>query len=138
MKLDKYIKQEISIIKLDLPIAHSKESLLYWILYSLGIVNKRDKKGIKAKILVTLMTHKKEMSADDLKYLCKESRTTILFHLKDLIKKGLVIKENGKYRISENNYKQLILRIRNELNEILANMETIAKELDSLIEKEEI
>lgn len=136
MKLEKYIKREISIVKLDLPISHSKESLLYWILYSLGIVSKRDKKGIKAKILVTLMTHKKEMSADDLKYLCKESRTTILFHLKDLLKKGLVVKENGKYRIAEKNYKELILKVKHELNEILANMETIAKELDSIIEKE--
>ncbi|MEM4500367.1 MAG: helix-turn-helix domain-containing protein [Candidatus Woesearchaeota archaeon] len=130
--LEKHIKRELSFIDLDLPKTFNRETLLSYLLFSLGIVTKRDKKGIKAKILVTLLMHKKPLSADELQYLCKESRTTVLFHLKELMKRGLIEKRISKYMIREPNLGKLIKKLREDTNLILDKLESVAKKLDEI------
>ncbi|MEM2115605.1 MAG: winged helix-turn-helix domain-containing protein [Candidatus Woesearchaeota archaeon] len=130
--LEKHIKRELSFIDLDLPKTFNRETLLSYLLFSLGIVTKRDKKGIKAKILVTLLMHKKPLSADELQYLCKESRTTVLFHLKELMKRGLIEKRISKYIIREPNLGKLIKKLREDTNLILDKLESVAKKLDEI------
>ncbi len=120
-------EREFVIKKLNLPISTDNQTLIYWILYSLGVITERDKKGLKAKLFLKLLEVGEALNAETLAELCKINRTTAIFHLKELQKKGLVRYEKNKYFVPAKKLSKIVSNLKNEILETLETIESITK-----------
>lgn len=130
------IERKITIIK-----ARKKSNLnineeLLWLGNSLGLFQKRDKDKSCYRIFLELIKNKGGVSSDELAYKLGLTRATIIHHLKNLIKAGIVIEESNKYYLRVDNLKGLVEELRRDINNILDDIEKIASHIDEVLSKE--
>ena len=106
---------------------------LQWLGSSLGLFNLRDKDSSCFRVFITLVKKSKRdetLSSDDIAEQLHLSRGTVVHHLTKLMNSGIVVREKEGYLLRENTLRQVIQDMRQEMERMFAEMETVAKEID--------
>ncbi|HDQ06506.1 MAG TPA: winged helix-turn-helix transcriptional regulator [Candidatus Bathyarchaeota archaeon] len=107
-----------------------------WICRSLGFLESRDKKRTAHKIFRTIVEaarHNRGLSSDELAEKLSLSRGAMVHHLNKLIKGGLVIYHEGRYKLRERNLKTTIEEINRDISRIFDNLYNVAESVDDTL-----
>ena len=122
--------------KLRHPTQMTLESDLQWVCHSLGFMGKRDLDNTAYKILRALMRsakNKKGMTSEELTEKVKPTIGSVIYHLKKLMKAGLVVKFGSTYELRMESLVSTIDEIKKEINITLADIMKVAKDIDNKI-----
>ncbi len=99
---------------------------------SLGLFNLRDKDKSCFRIFIILLKNLKQdgMTSDELALKTKLTRGTVVHHLNKLMDSGIVINHRNQYILNVDNIHGLVKRIRKNINNTLADLDEVAKQLD--------
>ena len=107
-----------------------------WICNSLGFVTPRDQDKTAFGILKALIKCTKErkgMTSEELAQIVKPTIGSVIYHLKRLMKAGLVVKLDSAYELRMNSLLTTIEEIEKEISAALGNVKKIAGEIDDKI-----
>ena len=127
------IYQRIVLNRLQLPENWNVNQQLQWFGTSLGLFGIRDRDKSCFRLFIELIKaamERKMFSSDELSERLSLSRGTVVHHLNKLLDSGLVISRKNKYTLSTGSLFELVNKIKNDANEILNELEQVAKELD--------
>jgi DNA-binding MarR family transcriptional regulator len=128
-----YSFRKITIIKHNKPERKNLNQDLQWFSNSLGLFGERDKERSCFRIFIEIVKgarRKIHYTSDELALKTNLTRGTVVHHLNKLIEKGLIIFNNGRYILRVNNLEDLTKEIRKEMNTVLEELQSMAKELD--------
>lgn len=109
------------------------EKDLEWLCKSLGFLEPRDKKKTAFKILKLLLEAAREnrgLTSDELAAKLSLTRGTMVHHLNKMIRSGLVIYHEGKYKLRGRSLKTTIEEAHRDINRIFENLYKIAESID--------
>ena len=115
-----------------IPKSNTNEEL-HWISQALGLFNERDKEKSCHRIFVELIKAKKDsklINSQDLADRSHLSRATVLHHLDKLIESNIVMEREHEFELIDSNLNSIILRLKNEMNDFMEEMEKVSKKLD--------
>ena len=107
-----------------------------WLCNSLGFMTPRDQDETAFKILNALIkSAKKEkgMTSEELTEVVKPTIGSVIYHLKKLIKAGLVVKLESKYELRMNSLLTTINEIQKNINGALEDIKKVAGDIDNKI-----
>jgi predicted transcriptional regulator len=130
------IERKITLIKARKKAELNINEELLWLGNSLGLFQKRDKDKSCYRIFLELIKNKTGISSDELAYKLGLTRATIIHHLKNLIKAGIVVEESNRYYLRVDTLKGLIEELRRDVDNILDDLEKIASHVDEFLSKE--
>ncbi len=99
----------------------------------MGFVGKRDKNETAFQILSQLVKSAKEesgLTAEQLTQLVTPTIGSVIYHLKRLIKAGLVIKNGSRYELRMRTFQGTIQEIRKEVDLLLDDVTEVARGID--------
>lgn len=106
---------------------------LHWISQALGLFNERDKEKSCHRIFIELIKAKKEnklLNSQDLADKSHLSRATVLHHLDKLVDSNIAFEKNHEFELIDSNISSMIIRLKEEMNQFLNEMEEISRKLD--------
>ena len=112
---------------------HDTNEGLCWISQSLGLFNERDKEKSCHRIFIELIKARKEdkqLGSQELANKSHLSRATVLHHIEKLVESNIVRENENKFELVDQNLNSIIIRLRNEMNEYMEEMEKLSKKLD--------
>jgi len=130
------ILQQFTVRKLKEPIEKQLDNDIEWVCNSLGFVNPRDQDKTAFKILKALIKSSKEdkgMSSEELTQVVEPTIGSVIYHLKKLMKAGLVVKLEGKYELKMNSLLTTIDGIRKDVDMTLEDIKKVAEDIDNKI-----
>ena len=133
--MTKVIRQYV-VRKLKEPTEKSVDRDIEWVCDSLGFINPRDQDKTAFKILKALVKASKKgtgMTSEELTAIVKPTIGSVIYHLKKLIKSGLVVKLESKYELRMNSLLMTIEEINKDINSTLDYIKHISKEIDDKI-----
>ena len=133
--MERILKQFI-IKKLKEPPPKKAEDDIEWICQSFGFVSARDQDKTAFKILKALIeAAKKEkgLTSEELAQKVEPTIGSVIYHLKKLMKAGLVVKIDSTYELRMNCLVSTIEEIEKEILISLENIKKIAKDVDGNI-----
>ncbi|MGB9749025.1 MAG: helix-turn-helix domain-containing protein [Candidatus Woesearchaeota archaeon] len=130
------IERKITIIKARKKADLNINEELLWIGNSLGLFQKRDKDKSCYRIFLELIKNKRGVSSDELAYKLGLTRATIIHHLKNLMKAGIVVEESNKYFLRVDTLKGVVEELKRDIENILDDIEKIASHVDEVLSKE--
>jgi predicted transcriptional regulator len=127
---------QFTVKKLREPVEKQLDEDIEWVCNSLGFLTLRDQDKTASRILNALI-----QSAGDGKGLTSEELTqrveptigSVIYHLKKLMKAGLVVKLNSTYELRMNSFFKTIDEIEREIVSILRDIKKIARDIDSTV-----
>jgi len=131
----KVIRQYI-VRKLKEPTEKNIDRDIEWICNSLGFITPRDQDKTAFKILKALIKAAKNstgMTSEELTAIVKPTIGSVIYHLKRLIKAGLVVKLESKYELRMGSLLTTIDEINKDINSALDYIKKISKEIDDKI-----
>ncbi|MBI5884785.1 MarR family transcriptional regulator [archaeon] len=130
---------EITIRKLDRPLASDFDQEFAFFCRTLGFFEPIDKEKIASKIFkeIILATEQgRGISSNDLSQKLLMSRGAITNHLNNLLAAGLVLKEGRVYKARCQSVQLLVDELQSDLERIFFEMRKIARDLDKEFWKE--
>jgi len=130
------ILQQFTVRKLKEPIEKQLDNDIEWVCNSLGFVNPRDQDKTAFKILKALIKSSKEgkgMTSEELTQVVEPTIGSVIYHLKKLMKAGLVVKLEGKYELKMNSLLTTIDGIRKDVDMTLEDIKKVAEDIDNKI-----
>ena len=124
---------KITIIRHRRPSKSSLNEQLQWLGSSLGLFGLRDRDKSCFRIFVELIKAtkaKKPVTSDELAFGLNLSRGTVIHHINNLIKSGLVIHEGNKYMLRVENLTTLIEEVEKDIERTCHDLKQIAKNID--------
>ena len=107
-----------------------------WVCNSLGFVTPRDHDKTAFKILKALIKSAKEgkgMTSEELTQVVEPTIGSVIYHLKKLMKAGLVVKLDGNYELRMNSLLTTIDEIQKDINMSLKDIKKVAEDIDNKI-----
>lgn len=107
-----------------------------WVCSSLGFITSRDQDKTAFKILKALVKSTKQgkgMTSEELAKVVEPTIGSVIYHLKRLMKAGLVVKPESAYELRMNSLLTTIEEVEKEINLTLGNIKQIAKDIDNKI-----
>jgi len=104
-----------------------------WICKSFGFLESRDKEKTAARIFRELLEatkNRKGLSSDELAERLKLSRGTMVHHLNKLMKSGLVIHHQGRYKLRAFSLQRTIEEVKRDIIRVFENISQVAKSID--------
>lgn len=126
--------RSFTIKKLRKPNAALRDKNLRWVCNSLGFVSTRDSDETAYKIMECLTTAAKEgrgMTSDELSGHVKPTIGSVIYHLKKLMKSGLIVKMGSCYELRMESLRSTIEEIQREINMALDDVKTVSADIDS-------
>jgi len=131
------IRKRITIIQLGKPARHNLNEELQWFAHSLGLFGERDKDRSCFRLFLELLKSVKEnkaLSSDELALKTHLSRGTVVHHLNELIKKGIVVTEGKRYALREENLVTLIDDLEKDFEKLFKDLRRSAEVIDRILE----
>ena len=122
--------------KLREPTEKELDKDIEWVCSSLGFVTLRDQDKTAYRILKALVKaakKRKGMTSEELTEVVKPTIGSVIYHLKKLMKAGLVVKINSGYELRMNSFLKTIEEIEEEIGLTLADIKAIAKDIDKKV-----
>lgn len=129
------LKQFI-IRKLREPTEKELDRDIEWICNSFGFLTPRDQDKTAFKILKALINSAKEergLTSDELTKLVKPTIGSVIYHLKRLMRAGLVVKLETNYELRMNSLLRTIEEIEKEMRMTLTDIKKIAEDVDEKV-----
>jgi len=133
MSLDEGALAEYKILAVRLLPKVDPERDLEWICKSFGFLEPRDKKKTAFRIFKTLIEGAREnkgFTSDELAEKLSLTRGTMIHHLNKMIRSGLVIYHEGKYKLRGRSLKSTIEEAHRDINRIFENLYKVAESID--------
>ena len=130
------VLKQYTIRKLREPTDKQLDKDIEWVCNSLGFVGSRDQDKTAYKILKALIKSAKEGKGLTSEELTKEVKPTIgsvIYHLKKLMKAGLVVKLDSTYELGMRSILATIEEIKKDINLTLEEIKKVAKDIDNKI-----
>lgn len=132
--LQKTMTQRITLVKIHkFPRERDVNRELQWLGTSFGLFNLRDKDSSCFRIFITIIqkAHQQEaISSDEIAEKLNLTRGTVIHHLDKLMGAGLVLREKEGYILREANLSKVIKDIQRDVQDIFAELEQVAEEID--------
>jgi len=123
-----------TIKKLREPTEKQLDRDIEWVCNSLGFVTLRDQDKTAFKILKALIkTSGKGLTSEELSQLVSPTIGSVIYHLKKLMKAGLVVKLNSTYELRMHSFLKTIEEIEKEIIMTLGDIKKIAKDIDGKV-----
>ncbi|MBN2458124.1 ArsR family transcriptional regulator [Candidatus Woesearchaeota archaeon] len=133
--MEKSLKQ-FNIKKLKESTEKDTDKDIEWICGSLGFITPRDQDKtayIILKALIKSAKEKKGKTSEELGKLVEPTRGSVIYHLKRLMKSGLVVKMGSAYELKMNCLANTIQEIRKEVDITLDDIQKVAKDIDGAV-----
>lgn len=130
------ILNQFVIKKLREPTEKDLEKDIEWVCNSLGFITSRDQDKTAFKILKALIKSAKEgkgLTSEELTKKVEPTIGSVIYHLKKLMKAGLVVKLGSTYELRMNSLLATINEIEKDINMALENIKKIAGEIDNKV-----
>ena len=112
-------------------------SQLKWLCQSLGLFPVRDYNSSMYRVFIELIKDaqsERHSSSDEIAMRVGLTRGTVVHHLNNLMNAGIVIRQDNYYILKDKNVRQMIEGIREEINELFDEMNSIAENIDKHLE----
>jgi predicted transcriptional regulator len=128
--------RNFTIQKLREPTKNQLDRDIEWVCNSLGFVTPRDQDKTAFKILKALIKASKKrkgLTSEELSQLVSPTIGSVIYHLKKLMKAGLVVKLNSTYELRMYSFLKTIEEIEKEIIMTLSDIKKIAKDIDGKV-----
>ncbi|MBS7639558.1 MAG: helix-turn-helix domain-containing protein [Candidatus Bathyarchaeia archaeon] len=133
MSLDEDVLAEYRILAMRPLTKIDPERDLEWICKSLGFLEPRDRKKTAFRIFKALFEASREnrgLTSDELAAKLSLTRGTMVHHLNKMIRSGLVIYYEGKYKLRGRSLRSTIEEAHRDINRIFENLYKVAEIID--------
>lgn len=133
--MEKALKMYI-VKKLREPTQKKTDRDIEWVCNSLGFITLRDQDKtayIILKALIKSAKGKRGMTSEELEKIVEPTRGSVIYHLKKLIKSGLIVKMGSVYELKMGSFTNTIEEIRKEINVTLDDIQKVTKDIDEAI-----
>lgn len=127
---------QFTVKKLREPVEKQLDEDIEWVCNSLGFLTLRDQDKTASRILNALIQSAGEgkgLTSEELTQRVEPTIGSVIYHLKKLMKAGLVVKLNSTYELRMNSFFKTIDEIEREIISILRDIKKIAKDIDSTV-----
>ncbi|NQT80826.1 MAG: ArsR family transcriptional regulator [Candidatus Aminicenantes bacterium] len=128
--------KQFVIRKLREPTEKQLDKDIEWVCNSFGFITPRDQDKTAFKILKALIKTAKEskgLTSEELTELVKPTIGSVIYHLKKLMKAGLVVKLDSTYELRMNSLLTTIEEIEKEISMTLAGIKQVAEDIDNKV-----
>lgn len=118
------------------PSIEDTEKDIEWLCSSFGFLSTRDQGKTAMKILKALIEEAKTeqgLTSDELSARVDPTIGAVIYHLKKLMKAGLVVKLENKYELRMNSLLSTINEIEKDIHATLENIKKIAEQIDQKV-----
>lgn len=129
----RFYQRKITIINIRKPAEENINQELQWFGHSLGLFNLRDRDKSCFRTFIELLKAaklKRPLTSDELAYHLGLSRGTVIHHINNLMKSGLVIHEGNRYMLRVDNLKDLIDEVEEDVKRTCKSLRDIAEKID--------
>lgn len=115
------------------PTTAEYETDLEWLCRTFGFLESRDKQKtayLIFKALVEATAHNNGLTSDELAEKLSLTRGTMIHHLNKMMKSGLVIFHESKFKLRERSLKNTMEEIRRDINRLFENVFEISESID--------
>ena len=131
----KALKQFI-VKKLREPTEKDLDRDIEWVCNSFGFITPRDQDKTAFKILKALIKSAKEgkgLTSEELEKLVEPTIGSVIYHLKKLMKAGLVVKLDATYELRMKSLLTTIDEIQKDMDMTLTDIKKVAEDIDNKI-----
>jgi len=122
---------KITIVRTNLPRSNNLNDELQFFSKSLGLFDsKRDKEKSCFRIFIQLLKTKSPLSSDEIAEKSHLSRGTVIYHIHNLVERGIVKEEKNRYLLIDTNLQNVIARMETEIARALDDLKEIARKID--------
>jgi predicted transcriptional regulator len=128
--------RQFTVKKLREPGEKKLDEDLEWVCNSLGFLSTRDQDKTAYRILKALIQSAGEgkgLTSEELTQYVEPTIGSVIYHLKKLIKAGLVVKLDSTYELRMNSFLKTIDEIEREIINTLGDIKKIAKDIDKTV-----
>jgi len=128
--------RHFTVKRLREPLKNQLDQDIEWICNSLGFLTSRDQDKTAFKILKALINSAKTgkgLTSEELTEYVEPTVGSVIYHLKKLMKAGLVVKLNSNYELRMNSFLKTIEEIEKEIAIALSDIKMIAKDIDDRV-----
>jgi predicted transcriptional regulator len=128
--------RQFTIRRLREPVDEQVDEDIEWICNSLGFLSSRDQDKTAYRILKALIESAKErkgMTSEKLTELVEPTIGSVHYHLKKLMRAGLVVKLSSAYELRMNSLQKTIEEIERDISMTLEEIKSIAKDIDKKV-----
>ncbi len=128
--------KQFVIRKLREPTEKQLDKDIEWVCNSFGFITLRDQDKTAFKILKALIKTAKEgkgLTSEELTELVEPTIGSVIYHLKKLMKAGLVVKLDSTYELRMNSLLTTIEEIEKEISMTLAGIKQVAEDIDNKV-----
>lgn len=128
--------RQFTVKKLREPGEKKLDEDIKWVCNSLGFLSTRDHDNTAYRILKALIKSAKEgrgLTSEELTQYVEPTIGSVIYHLKKLMKAGLVVKLNSTYELRMNSFLKTIDEIEKEIVHTLEDIKKIAKDIDKSV-----
>ncbi len=129
----RFYSRKITIVNVRRPAEENINQELQWFGHSLGLFNLRDKDKSCFRTFLELLKAAKlrrPLSSDELAFRLDLSRGTVVHHINNLMKAGIVVHESNRYMLRVDNLKDLIDEVEEDIKRTCSNLRIIANKID--------
>lgn len=127
---------QFTVKKLREPVEKQLDEDIEWVCNSLGFLTSRDQDKTAYRILKALVQSAREgkgLTSEELTQYVEPTIGSVIYHLKKMMKAGLVVKLNSTYELRMNSFFKTIDEIEKEIINILGDIKKIAKDIDRTV-----
>lgn len=128
--------KQFVIRKLREPTEKQLDKDIEWICNSFGFITPRDQDKTAFKILKALIKAAKEdkgLTSEELTELVEPTIGSVIYHLKKLMKAGLVVKLDSTYELRMNSLLTTIEEIEKEISLTIEDIKNVAEDIDNKV-----
>ena len=128
--------RQFTVKKLREPLEKQLDEDIEWVCNSLGFLTLRDQDKTASKILNALIQSAGEgkgLTSEELTQHVEPTIGSVIYHLKKLMKAGLVVKLNSTYELRMSSFFKTIDEIEREIINTLRDIKKIAKDIDNTV-----
>jgi predicted transcriptional regulator len=115
------------------PARKDAEKDLEWFCKSLGLMGVRDKKRTSFKIFKILLKESRKgnvLTCEEIASRVHLSRAAVHYHLKNMVKSGLVINIDNAFELRMRNLQNIVDEIQKDIERALSDIRRIAQDID--------
>ena len=128
--------KQFVLLQLKEPTEKQVDGDIEWVCNSLGFITSRDQDKTAFRILKALVKAAKQgkgLSSEELAKVVEPTIGSVIYHLKKLMKAGIVVKLDSKYELRMNSLLTTIDEIEKEISTTLGNIKKIAEDIDNKV-----